>query len=210
MTTPPAPPPSPGLDFALDRRRSYLGHYAGFVSRLAAFAIDVVILSATIVFTGWFLNTSLTLLQVRPFLTRLLRDLPTVLQVVNFLFSSLFASLASLVFIVVYYVFFWAAAGQTPGKYLMGVKVVALDGPKVQIRRALLRYLGYYLSALPLGLGFLWILVDDQRRGWHDRLSRTCVIYTWDARPDETFLVRASQQIQARREALKALISRQK
>jgi uncharacterized RDD family membrane protein YckC len=40
-----------------------------------------------------------------------------------------------------------------------------------------------------MGIGLLWIMVDDQRQGWHDKLAKTFVIYTWAARPDEQFLV---------------------
>jgi uncharacterized RDD family membrane protein YckC len=37
-------------------------------------------------------------------------------------------------------------------------------------------------------LGFLWILIDNRRQGWHDKMAGTCVIYNWPARPDENFL----------------------
>jgi uncharacterized RDD family membrane protein YckC len=40
---------------------------------------------------------------------------------------------------------------------------------------------------IPLFLGFFWILIDDRRQGWHDKIAGTCVVYTWHARPDETF-----------------------
>ena len=43
-------------------------------------------------------------------------------------------------------------------------------------RRGLLRFIGLTLAALPLFLGFLWILVDDRRRGLHDLLARTVVV----------------------------------
>lgn len=200
----------PARPRSLDRRRSYLGQYAGFASRLVAFTVDVIVISVILLFSGWFIQTSMSMMGIEAFLLELSAGFPVIQTVFDFIFGPFFTSLVSLVFIIFYYLFFWMAAGQTPGKYLMGVKVVALDGPKIKLRHAALRYLGYYLSALPLGIGFLWILVDDQRRGWHDRFARTCVIYTWDARPDENFLVRATHELNARREALQAYIKRQR
>jgi uncharacterized RDD family membrane protein YckC len=50
-------------------------------------------------------------------------------------------------------------------------------------RRALLRFVGLTLAALPLFAGFLLILVDDRRRGLHDRLARTVVVEAGDEAP---------------------------
>jgi len=78
-----------------------------------------------------------------------------------------------------YNVVFWWLRGQTPGKWLLGIKVVALGGGKVGLGASLVRFAGYLLSALPFYLGFLWIL-GRERRGFHDRLAGTEVVY---ARP---------------------------
>jgi uncharacterized RDD family membrane protein YckC len=51
---------------------------------------------------------------------------------------------------------------QTPGKLLMGVCIARMNDQALTIRRALLRYLGYWLLAALLGLGFLWVLVVDR------------------------------------------------
>ena len=47
----------------------------------------------------------------------------------------------------------------------------------------LTRYLSYLISTLPLGIGFLWIAIDPQRQGWHDKLAGTSVVYRWHAKP---------------------------
>ena len=79
-----------------------------------------------------------------------------------------------------YPVGFWVLLGQTPGKLLMGVRVSQMTGQPLTIRRAALRYVGYWLSAIPFGLGFFWVLMDDRRQAWHDKLAGTYVVY--DAR----------------------------
>jgi uncharacterized RDD family membrane protein YckC len=75
-----------------------------------------------------------------------------------------------------YYVGFWASSGQTVGKDLMGIKVVRKDGQAPGWGRAFLRYIGYIISAVVLSLGFMWILIDKKRQGWHDKIAGTYAI----------------------------------
>jgi uncharacterized RDD family membrane protein YckC len=70
----------------------------------------------------------------------------------------------------------------------MGLKVVAPDGSHISVWRALIRVLMFFISAILFFLGFLWVLGDDRRQGWHDKVAGTFVIYAWPAKPEETFL----------------------
>lgn len=133
---------------------------AGFMSRLAAFAVDAVILTLTLRGTGWFLVA--TGKGLRGFGHRIDP------------FAIVGAVLPLLV--AIYLIAFWRVAGQTPGKWLMGLKVVRVGGGPVSLARAALRFGGYLLSALPFYAGFVWIL-GPKRRGWHDRLAGTEVVY---------------------------------
>ncbi len=73
---------------------------------------------------------------------------------------------------------FWVTRGATPGKIWVGLRIVdAATGGAVPFPRLVLRYLGYVVSALPLGLGFAWILWDRRRQGWHDKLAGTLVVH---------------------------------
>jgi uncharacterized RDD family membrane protein YckC len=75
-----------------------------------------------------------------------------------------------------YAIGFWMTVGATPGKWVLGLQVVeARSGGRVGLMTALLRYVGYFVSALPLGLGFIWIAFDREKRGWHDMLAKTRV-----------------------------------
>ena len=47
--------------------------------------------------------------------------------------------------------------------------------------QVVVRVIGFYISMAVFFLGFLWILIDSGRRGWHDKLARTKVIYTFEA-----------------------------
>jgi len=133
---------------------------AGFVSRMGAFVVDAAIVAVVLRTTVWILEgTAETLRKFAP---------PVDL-------GSFVLGLAPLL-IAIYLVAFWAVLGQTPGKWLLGVKIVATGGGPVGLRRALVRLVGYVVSAIPCYVGFLWIL-GPQRRAWHDRLAGTEVVY---------------------------------
>ena len=72
---------------------------------------------------------------------------------------------------------FWAIKAATPGKLMLRAKIVDADTlGKPAPWQLVVRYVGYYVSLLPLGIGFLWILWDPRKQGWHDKLARTLVI----------------------------------
>jgi uncharacterized RDD family membrane protein YckC len=57
-----------------------------------------------------------------------------------------------------------------------GIRVETEAGTALEGRRAALRFAAGLLSLASLGLGFLWIVVDPDRKAWHDRLSGTRVV----------------------------------
>jgi uncharacterized RDD family membrane protein YckC len=138
---------------------------AGFVTRLAAGIADALILFVLLRGTVWLLTASAKMLR---------RFAPPV-------------NLATLVLVcapllvALYHLSFWRLRGQTPGKWLLGVRVVALGGGRLRVGQGALRIVGYLFSALPFYLGYLWIL-GPERRGLHDRLARTEVVYDRPAR----------------------------
>lgn len=72
----------------------------------------------------------------------------------------------------------WVRYQATPGKLLLGCRVVdAGNLQSVKLKQALLRYLGYYLSMIPLMAGFLWVAIDKRKQGFHDKFAKTCVLY---------------------------------
>ena len=75
------------------------------------------------------------------------------------------------------FVAFWSLVGQTPGMRLLSIRLDVNGSREVGSRRALERLLAIPLALLPLGLGFLAILVSPTRRGWHDRIAGTAVVY---------------------------------
>jgi len=74
-------------------------------------------------------------------------------------------------FTAVYFTVLHVVAGQTIGKSLVGIRVVGIDGALLTVGPALLRYLAGYLSALPLGLGFLMAGLRRDKRALHDLIA---------------------------------------
>ncbi len=64
----------------------------------------------------------------------------------------------------------------TPGKRLLGLRLVGSDLTPVEMSRCYARYFASMLSGLVLGLGYIWAAFDSKKRTWHDRMAGTLVI----------------------------------
>lgn len=74
-------------------------------------------------------------------------------------------------------VYCWRRWQATPGKILMDCRVVdARTLQPLSLRQAVIRALGYILSALPLYLGFVWAAFDKRKQALHDKLAGSLVI----------------------------------
>ncbi|MCK9687740.1 RDD family protein [Scleromatobacter humisilvae] len=73
---------------------------------------------------------------------------------------------------------FWVMKGATPGK--MAISAVVVDAQThspVDFWQALTRYVGYFVSTIPLFAGLAWVAFDARKQGWHDKMARTVVVY---------------------------------
>ena len=135
--------------------------YAGVATRALALAIDVAI-AHLIVFAGGAVVALIASLVADVRLDTLGRIL---------------AAGAWLTVVSVYFVLFWASAGQTPGMRIMGVRLVTNDGRLPSVARSLVRLVGLGLAIIPLFLGFVPALLDGRRRALPDFMARTVVLY---------------------------------
>jgi uncharacterized RDD family membrane protein YckC len=81
-----------------------------------------------------------------------------------------------------YYTYFEGGeSGQTIGKRTMNIRVAdAESGGSIGPGRAAVRWLGRLVSGIALGLGYLWMLWDENSQTWHDKMA-TCVVVPVDA-----------------------------
>ena len=72
----------------------------------------------------------------------------------------------------------WKIKGTTIGGLVCGLKLVRRDGAEINWDTAIVRALGCFLSMVVAGLGFLWIVFDEDRQAWHDKIAGTLVVRT--------------------------------
>jgi uncharacterized RDD family membrane protein YckC len=143
------------------------GNYAGGVTRLVAFAADVG--ASWGIFTVGVAGLGFAI------------DLVTGKQV-NLASRQILALIAIIIWQFVYFAYQWSLGGKTIGMALLGIRVVATDGDPITPRQAVIRTVALPLSFLVLGFGFIGILLNKDRHALHDRLAKTAVVYSWDAR----------------------------
>ena len=155
-----------------DRRRGQVsGQYAGAVSRFLAFLAD------------WFLVSAIfgLILAALAFLVGIITD-----STPNFdTRTGLLWGLAYLTWVFLYQTVSLGLTARTPGKGIVGLRVVNRDGSPLSGRNALVRVIAFPLSFLTLGIGFAGILVGRERRALHDVIAGTAVVYDWGDRPAE-------------------------
>ncbi|MFW2331228.1 MAG: RDD family protein [Nitrospinota bacterium] len=139
---------------------------ASIGARFIAFFID-----CAIVYTTSAVASSLFLQQFVDYSVPFSID--TILQLLEgYLWSLLFYNL----WFVAYFSIFTAVCSQTVGKIILQIKVVDEKNQPLTFGSALIRTLGYYLSAIPFFIGFFLSLTGTKRQALHDRISGSIVI----------------------------------
>ena len=132
--------------------------YASFGQRLGALLLDVIILNLVMV------PLALALHGAEYFTTDEYVDGPA-----NFILTWLLPAVIT--------IGCWLTLAATPGKLLLGLRVVhAETGDRLTFVQCVKRYLGYILSAIPLLGGYLWMLRSERRQTLHDLFARSVVI----------------------------------
>jgi uncharacterized RDD family membrane protein YckC len=142
--------------------------YAGLVTRAVAFVIDAAIVNGIAFAVGASLSLALSIFGVS------LDELPSGVSIAVGAAGWVLLNIA-------YFGGSWTLTGQTTGMRLMTIRVIRADGSRLTLRRALRRIVGMVIAALPLFAGYLLILVDDRRRGLHDRMAGTVVLFLTEA-----------------------------
>ena len=136
--------------------------YAGFWLRFGAAIIDTILILVIsfpllIAIYGWeYFGTENTEWIAGP---------------ADFLITWVFPAVATILF--------WMYRQATPGKMLLSVRIQdANTGARLSLGQSVGRYLGYFVSTIPLGLGLIWVAFDKKKQGWHDKLAHTVVVKT--------------------------------
>ena len=149
--------------------------YAGFWSRFGAYFIDGIIagiivkISMSVMMFPLSRHFSSALMSGNPQPELIVSSLSMVLVITILLGSSLQA---------LYFILMWGYKGATLGKMAMRIKIVSTKGSDISYGTAFLRYIGTMISGMLFCLGYLWMLWDDKKQTWHDKIASTCVIRT--------------------------------
>ncbi len=82
---------------------------------------------------------------------------------------------------IAYYWYFLARSnGQTPGKKVLKVRVVKVDGSQLNDTDALVRAVVSLVSGGVFLLGYLWAFIDKDNQTWHDKAAGTFVVDAMD------------------------------
>ncbi len=188
-----------------DSARGLMGQYAGIVTRGVALIIDIlIVIVAVLVISAslslpldFFLGINREACAANVSVTATQSSFGFMRTWLCLVYDWLLISIAFLTG-PVYFIFLTTAGGQTIGKYVMGVRIVRVDGRQMSYVKAFVRYVGYFVSIATLGIGFLWVVIDVQRRALHDHMAGTCVIYSWRAQ-ENYFLTKRIQRFFGRR-----------
>jgi uncharacterized RDD family membrane protein YckC len=147
--------------------------FGGFWRRLIAFSIDNIII--TFIFSVFVTIALLSFFSgaVSGHKEELLADLVNPTSVSRFKIAFwLFYIFIN----VVYFTYFHGVTGRTPGKRLLSLQVVSDEGAPISLDIAFLRATGYLVSLIFYLVGFIWIIFDSKKQGWHDKIAGTVVI----------------------------------
>lgn len=96
----------------------------------------------------------------------------------HFFSRYIILNLITLGFTMVYCLVFWIKCDASPGKWLLGLRIVDVKtGMSPSVKQYIVRMLSYFLSALPLMIGFMMINYTKTHQGLHDRIAGTYVIH---------------------------------
>lgn len=156
-----------------DSTQEKLVRVAGLWRRLIASVVDALVLTPILMLVGW-LALKITGTPV-PQLDRVRVEtvLESILEGGTMLYSGAALGVAIL---LLYGCMFMTLTGATPGLRLLRMRVINVYGESPEWWRMILRGCGFVVSCLVLGLGFIWIGFDREKRGLADWMAGTYVI----------------------------------
>src|SRR3990167_9319672 len=152
--------------------------YAGFGIRFLAYWVDFLILFPL----GLMIQQMVGNSPFAMFQAQSLSDI----QKIQGSSNSILGMAIALPLAIAYFLIFWVNYdGATPGKKLLGIKIVKDNGEKLTYPAAFIRWIGYMISAATMfffGIGYLWIIWDKKKQALHDKIAGTVVVRTENIR----------------------------
>jgi uncharacterized RDD family membrane protein YckC len=137
---------------------------ASLLKRLGAMFYDFLLFGSALLVVGFISMLAITSLTETENVAR------------GSLFAKLFFAYL-LAFGYLFFGWFWVHGGQTLGMRAWKLEVITLEGQSINWTQALFRYIYSIISWIPAGAGYWWMLLDKSHLTFHDRISKTAIIY---------------------------------
>jgi uncharacterized RDD family membrane protein YckC len=103
--------------------------------------------------------------------------IPSIILLLIFKQGAAYQALSTLMSLAYFTYFEGGASGQTVGKKALGIRVYDFrQGGSIGYGRGLLRQIGKYISAIPIFLGYFWMLWDKENQCWQDKIAGSVVV----------------------------------
>jgi uncharacterized RDD family membrane protein YckC len=103
--------------------------------------------------------------------------IPSIILLLIFKNGGVYQLLSTVMSLAYFTYFEGGPTGQTVGKRVLGIRVYDFrQGGSIGYGRGFVRQIGKYLSAIPLFLGYFWMLWDKEKQCWQDKLAGSVVV----------------------------------
>ena len=161
--------------------------YASFNARMLATTIDlIIVMFVALPVTEWVMNKVFLPVSPEAFMPALapgqdphlmMINLWKVLREQHVFERTIVENTVQLLFIGAYMIPLWLRYSSSIGKMIMRMEIQdATTGEHMTRKQVVLRFIGYVVSGMALTFGFIWMLFNKKRQGWHDLMANTVVI----------------------------------
>jgi uncharacterized RDD family membrane protein YckC len=166
--------------------------YASFNARMLASTIDLVlIMLVALPATEWVMDKVFMPVNPQAFLALAphpedshIQDLHTtianlwrVLREQRVFERTLVENTVQLLFIGAYMIPLWLRYSSSLGKMILRMEIQDVTtGAHMTRKQVILRFIGYVISGMLFTFGFIWMLFNKKRQGWHDLMAHTVVV----------------------------------
>ena len=146
--------------------------FAGFWRRLVAYTVDNIIINIVFFILAVIVITAFIFGSLSGNSRNWMADLANPARITSLFLPAMVFYIA---ISIAYFTYFHGIKGSTPGKMLLGLKVLSTDGTPIGFGIAFLRSVGYLVSSI-FYIGFIWAAFDRRKQGCHDKIAATVVI----------------------------------
>lgn len=154
-------------NYTMKTKEKVIEKPGGFKRRLIAYVLDSMIMP--FFFIAGFMAVAIITSALELLLGSTFPDLASVI-------GGILIVIVFIANIFIYTVWMVSKYGGTPGMLICNLYIVNAEKKNISMLQAIVRHISKVVSALPLYLGFFWVIWDPEKRAWHDYIAKTYVV----------------------------------